>query len=73
MLVLLAAHGFLLVFEGGPQLLQLWGDRRPRQLQGLEDVSGVAHLVLCDEGVGKTLRRQQGEWGGADEQENTSP
>lgn len=50
-----SSYRFLLVFEGGPELLQLRWDQRARQLQGLDDVTSVAHLVLCDEGVGVAL------------------
>lgn len=50
------SYRFLLVFEGAPELLQFRRDRRARQLQGLDDVTCVASLLLCDEGVGIPLR-----------------
>lgn len=53
--LLCGPHRFLLIFEGGPELLQFRRDRRPGQLQGFDDVSCVSNLILSDEGVGVTL------------------
>lgn len=51
----LLSYRFLLVFEGGPKLLQFNRDRRAGQLQGFDDITSIANLILSDEGVGIAL------------------
>lgn len=48
-------------------LLQFWRDRRPGQLQGLDDISSVTSLILGDEGVGVALSTVNEQDGGEDQ------
>lgn len=52
------SYSFLLLFEAGPQLLELRGNGRSGQLQGFDDVAGVSHLVCSDERVRETLQHR---------------
>lgn len=49
------SYRFLLVLERRPKLLQFRWDRRAGQLQGFNDITSIANLIFCDEGVGVTL------------------
>lgn len=49
------SYRFLLVFERGPKLLQFRWDSRTRQLQSFDNITSIANLIFCDEGVGIAL------------------
>lgn len=53
------SYRFLLIFKQHPELFQFSWDRRARQLQSLDDVTSVPHLVFCDESVGKALTEKR--------------